>query len=130
MEKRGKIFIIEDEPNFIEEAIGDIYHWKVSTFDYYAINLAAAFLPDIIILEGSFKGLALCPMIRKNPILQETKLVILLEKECIAGQIKAFRAGANEVVSKPFSGKELLQALDGLFLNQSFIDDVITQEKE
>ena len=124
MEKSGKIFIIEDEPNFVEEAIGDIYHWKVNTFGYYTINLAAAFLPDIIILEGSFKGLALCHVIRKNPVLQKCKLVILLEKECIAGQIKAFRAGANEVVSKPFCPQGFLDTLKRLITNRCLLDSL------
>jgi DNA-binding response OmpR family regulator len=124
MGKTGKIFIIEDEPNFLEEAIEDTYHWQISNYGYDAIDKAIIYQPDLIILEGSFKGLALCHAIRNNPTLKETKLVILSEEECIVEQTKAFRAGANEVVSKPFSADELLDILEGLITNRCLIDSL------
>jgi response regulator RpfG family c-di-GMP phosphodiesterase len=89
-----------DEADSINSAVEKIRQKE------YSVVLTSVALPD-------FNGLALVPHLQK--LSPRTALVIISENDSDGNTVRAFRAGAFEVIQKPFEMKKIESAVEKAF---------------
>lgn len=89
-----------DEADSIDSAVEKIRQKE------YSVVLTSVALPD-------FNGLALIPQLQK--LSPRTALVIISENDSDGNTVRAFRAGAFEVIQKPFEMKKIESAVEKAF---------------
>lgn len=75
------------------------------------LQLAASFSPDLIVLDlmmPHMDGFEVCYRIRQHPALLDTPVIFLTASLTRENKLRAFAAGANDYVMKPFEQDELL----------------------
>ncbi|GAQ94646.1 two-component system, OmpR family, alkaline phosphatase synthesis response regulator PhoP [Thermodesulfovibrio aggregans] len=110
-----KILIVEDE-----KEIADLiaYTLKKEKFDVSvaldgetALKKLRENFFDLVILDlmlPKIQGLEICKIIRNNPEMQKTGIIIVTAKGEELDKITGLEAGADDYITKPFSPKELL----------------------
>ena len=110
-----RILIADDEPNivtsleFLMEQAG--YETKVATNGQEAIDLAASFRPDLVLLDIMFpakSGYEVCQRLKSEPATRSIKVVIVSAKGRDVEVAKALELGADAYIAKPFSTRELV----------------------
>jgi CheY-like chemotaxis protein len=71
------------------------------------------FLLDIV-LPGNLDGIALCRMLKSDPMTCKAPIYMLTAKAKQSDIETARRAGADGYISKPFKGAELMDLVDNL----------------
>jgi len=82
-----------------------------------ALDAITEHLPSVVILDVSMpgkSGLELCQLIRSNPALTHTTIVLLSAGATEASRQAGLDAGADEYYVKPFSPRELAARLSEL----------------
>lgn len=75
-----------------------------------ALDYAAREKPDLIALELALpdvSGLGLCRLLRENPALGHTGLVMVTDHASEIDRVLAFEAGVDDFLAKPFYAREL-----------------------
>ena len=87
-------------------------HEVTSVFDGEdALARAVADKPDLIVLDWMLprrNGLEVCHSVRSDAALSGTRILMLTARAQEADVERAFAAGAEEYITKPFSPRELL----------------------
>ncbi len=114
-----KVLIIEDNPeirsNMIEILELAQYRTQTAENGKIGMELALQFQPDLIICDivmPELDGYGVIQALQKNPGLAQTPFIFLTgkgEKEDIR---KAMDMGADDYLTKPFSGTDLLSAIE------------------
>ncbi len=76
-----------------------------------ALSLAITERPDLIVLDWMLprrNGLEVCREVRSDPSLAGTRVLMLTARAQEVDVERAFAAGAEEYITKPFSPRELL----------------------
>lgn len=76
-----------------------------------ALNLAAAFKPDIVLLDlmmPGMDGLEVCRHLKADPALSRIPVIMLTAKGEEVDKIVGLELGADDYVVKPFSPRELI----------------------
>jgi two-component system sensor histidine kinase/response regulator len=111
---RNKILAVDDDAvdiMTIERLLGEQYELRTATTGQEALDVAADFRPDIILLDNMMPGLdggQVCRQIRADSGLRHTKIIMLSGKSMVSERIEAYEAGADDYVTKPFNKDELL----------------------
>ena len=111
---RNKILAVDDDTidiMTIEKLLGERYELRTATTGREALDIAADFRPDIILLDNMMPGLdggQVCRQIRADKALRHTKIIMLSGKSMVSERIEAYDAGADDYVTKPFNKDELL----------------------
>ena len=112
---KHKIMLVEDE-----EALALMlkYNLEKEGYDVLCVTKGSKALPEIeknlpsvIILDWmlpEISGVEICKMIRNNPDIKTTPVIMLTAKGEEEDKIKGLSAGADDYVTKPFSIPELL----------------------
>jgi len=111
MKKHGKtILVIEDEPD-----IRALIEFNLKKFDYNVLlssngetglKHVRSYEPDLILLDlmlPGIQGLDVCRVIKSDPNLKNTPIVILSALGQEEDIVKGLEAGADDYVTKPFS---------------------------
>jgi response regulator RpfG family c-di-GMP phosphodiesterase len=75
-----------------------------------ALEKAAAILPDVILLDvmmPDMDGMEVCRRLRADPKLAEMPIVMVTALSDDESRVQGIEAGADDVISKPFSAAEL-----------------------
>ena len=122
MQEKMKILAVDDNSinqAVIEELLGSQYNLMTVSTGIEAIKLAQEFQPDLIILDimlEDVNGYEVCQQIRKNSSLKNTKIIFVSAKAMESERLKGYQAGADDYLTKPFDGDELLEKVsDHLF---------------
>jgi uncharacterized protein (TIGR02266 family) len=78
-----------------------------------ALAVARAELPDLIVADvrmPGFDGALLCRAVKQSPILESTRIVLLMSGSQSEERERAVRAGADDVLPKPLDRVALLDA--------------------
>lgn len=81
-----------------------------------ALGKIVAFKPELVfvdIMMPRLDGYHTCALIKSNPSLQHTPVIMLSSKDGLFDRAKGRLVGAQHYLSKPFTGDELLQAVRG-----------------
>lgn len=111
---RNKILAVDDNVIDImtmEKSLGEHYELKTASTGEQALEVAAEFQPDIILLDNMMPGLEggdVCRRIRSDSRLRHTKIIMISGKSRVSERIEAYQAGADDYITKPFNEGELL----------------------
>jgi phosphoribosyl 1,2-cyclic phosphodiesterase/CheY-like chemotaxis protein len=112
------VLIIDDDPDY-RKLMGDLLKergWQVFEAENgdAGIELAAAHRPAIVIsdlLMASGNGFQVCRALRSNDDLRQTKIVVVSGRHFEKDRQAAFKAGADEYVTKPIDPDHLVLLL-------------------
>ncbi len=90
----------------------DPEHYHVSTYSdpIEAVNKAAVYFPDLILLDinmPQMDGYEVCRMIKSDGITQNIPVVFISALSESFDKVKAFNAGGTDYITKPFQIEEL-----------------------
>ncbi|MBL7797651.1 MAG: response regulator [Saprospiraceae bacterium] len=113
--RTAKILIVDDEPNIvlaIEFLMQREGYKTEKAFDgLQALEMAAGFMPDIIILDVMMPGLNgfdVSRHIRRAPELEHCKIIFLTAKGTQRDKQTGYDSGAETYLIKPFDNDELV----------------------
>ena len=116
-----RILIVDDEPNivisleYLMKKQG--YEVAVATDGEAALRQAAAFAPDLILLDVMMpkkSGFEVCQALRSDPAQTAVKLIMLTAKGRETEVAKGLALGVDAYITKPFSTKDLLLKIKSL----------------
>ena len=108
-----KALIADDEPDmlrFLKSQLTGRYQVLEAVDGQQAIDKAAQFLPDVILLDMMMPekdGLQACKELRQRTITQGTPIILLTARADEETKLAALSAGASDFLPKPFSTTEL-----------------------
>jgi signal transduction histidine kinase len=111
--KLPKVLIADDEPDmlrFLKSQLSSRYQVIESVDGQQAIEKAAQFLPDIILLDMMMPekdGLQACRELRQRNTTQSIPIILLTARADEETKLAALSAGASDFLPKPFSTTEL-----------------------
>jgi signal transduction histidine kinase len=111
--KLPKVLIADDEPDmlrFLKSQLSSRYQVIESVDGQQAIEKAAQFLPDIILLDMMMPekdGLQACRELRQRNTTQSIPIILLTARADEETKLAALSAGASDFLAKPFSTTEL-----------------------
>lgn len=113
------ILVIEDNREMMENIVGilELAHYKVitATNGKMGINLIHQFSPDLIICDvmmPELDGFGVLHLLRKERATSNIPLIFLTAKAERADVRKGMNLGADDYITKPFDGLELLNAVE------------------
>jgi DNA-binding response OmpR family regulator len=113
-----RILVAEDEPNivisleFLLKAAG--HDVSIARDGQEALRLTREERPDLILLDVMLpiiNGFEVCHRIREDPVLRDTKVLMLTARGRQTEIARGLNAGANAYMTKPFATKDLLSAV-------------------
>ncbi len=137
----AKILIVDDNPNVLRllnislTKAGKDYEIIEAENGEKAFELANKEKPDLIISDvmmPQMDGIELCWMIRENSEIPLVPFIFLTSFDDPEMEIRGFRAGADEYLSKPIDRKLLLQRVEELLArtrNLKKIEDTGEKQK-
>ena len=114
MQEKSKILAVDDNSinlAVIEELLGSQYNLMTVSTGTEALKIAQEFRPDLIILDIMLHGMSgyeVCQQIRKSSSLRDTKIIMVSAKAMASDRLKGYEIGADDYLTKPFDGEELL----------------------
>lgn len=114
MQEKSKILAVDDNLinlAIIKELLGSQYNLMTVSTGIDALKMAQEFRPDLIILDimlPDIDGYEVCQQIRKSSLLRYTKIIMVSAKAMTSERLKGYQVGADDYLTKPFDGEELL----------------------
>lgn len=111
---RNRILAVDDDPIDIanlQRLLGADFDLRTATRGEQALDIAAEFGPDIILLDNMMPDLdggEVCRHIRADAKLRHTKIIMVSGKSLVSERVQAYQAGADDYITKPFDKDELL----------------------
>lgn len=117
----ARVLIAEDDPDIralVARRVTQLGHEVVEVLDgQAALDIALADEVDLVLLDWMMPtrtGLDVCRAIRADPRVGRMKIVMLTAKAHEDDLARAFSAGVDDYVIKPFRGADLQQRLSAL----------------
>jgi two-component system, OmpR family, KDP operon response regulator KdpE len=112
MTSKGRVLVVDDEHS-IRRAVGRAltargYDVRLATDGEEALSVAAAFQPDLVVLDlnlPALDGLSVCRQLRGW---SSVPILVLSVREDEADKVAALDLGADDYLTKPFGIDELL----------------------
>jgi len=110
---RPGILIIDDHLSSIEilgAALASDYAINFATSGAEGIDIATQCQPDLILLDvimPGMDGFETCRRLRATSVLRDIPVIFISALESVADKLKAFQAGGNDYVTKPFQAEEV-----------------------
>jgi signal transduction histidine kinase len=120
------VLVADDEPDmlrFLKSQLSTHYRVLEAVDGQQAIEKAAQFLPDIILLDMMMPekdGLQACREIRERTPTQSIPIVLLTARADEETKLTALQAGASDFLAKPFSTTELHVRIKNLVESYQF----------
>ena len=114
MQEKRKILAVDDNAinlAVIEELLESQYNLMTVSTGIEALKMAQEFRPDLILLDimlPGMNGYEVCQEIRKSSSLRHTKILMVSAKAMEQDRLKGYQVGADDYLTKPFDGEELL----------------------
>jgi two-component system KDP operon response regulator KdpE len=118
MTSKGRVLVVDDEHS-IRRAVGRAltargYDVQLATDGEQALSVAAAFQPDLVVLDlnlPALDGLSVCRQLR---VWSSVPILVLSVREDEADKVAALDLGADDYLTKPFGIDELLARVRAL----------------
>jgi len=116
-----KIMVIDDDEDFTNLYKAAL---KAAGFDATGVTQSTAALemaylvkPDIFVIDlmmPDLDGFQLCRLIRADPVLKDTPIIIVSALTDLDSRLVAMGAGANDYLTKPFQVDDLKKRINSL----------------
>ncbi len=124
--KQHRVLIVDDEPDILDLLDYNLskegYRVKTASNGKKAVDLAAKFLPDLILLDIMMPhqdGVETCRQIRENPDLYNTFIVFLTARSEEYSEVAAFDTGADDYITKPIKPRALISRIGAMFRREA-----------
>jgi putative two-component system response regulator len=114
MSKPPTVLMVDDEPTSraaLEALLyREGYQLAVASSGTEALSLAAALLPDLILLDvmmPDMDGYEVCRQLRAHPVLADVPIIIVTALDDRQSRLYGIEAGADDFISKPYDRVEL-----------------------
>ena len=114
-----RVLIVDDEPSIVisleflmKQGGHDV---SVARDGAAALDAIEAYRPDLVLLDVMLphrSGFEICQIVRENPALAHTKILLLTAKGRDVDVEKGLALGADGYITKPFSTKALVQTVN------------------
>ena len=129
MNRLPRILAVDDDPMnriVVMEYLDDDYDLVVVGSGEEALDTIPRFRPDVILLDIMMPGLdgyETCRRVKSDPHSRHTKVILVSAKAMLEERLEGYEAGADDYVTKPFSGDELRAKLD-VYLRLRSVEEV------
>ncbi len=109
-----RVLLVDDNPRnlfIMEKILGDAYLHSSTTSGEEALEIAASFRPDLILLDIMMPGIdgyETCRRLRAGRIAGFPKVIMVSARAMTRERLEGYQAGADDYLTKPFSADELL----------------------
>jgi two-component system alkaline phosphatase synthesis response regulator PhoP len=124
--KQHKVLVVDDEPDILDlldyNLAKEGYKVKTATNGKKAVEIAAKFLPDLILLDimmPNQDGVETCRQLRENPDLYNTYIVFLTARSEEYSEVAAFDTGADDYITKPIKPRALMSRISAMFRREA-----------
>jgi two-component system alkaline phosphatase synthesis response regulator PhoP len=124
--KQYKVLVVDDEPDILDlldyNLAKEGYKVKTATNGKKAVEIAAKFLPDLILLDIMMPhqdGVETCRQLRENPDLYNTYIVFLTARSEEYSEVAAFDTGADDYITKPIKPRALMSRISAMFRREA-----------
>lgn len=118
-----KIMVIDDSQTIrssAEKLLSDLGHEvAVAENGYEALSRIVDLKPDLIFLDimmPKLDGYQTCALVKHNQDFKDIPIIMLSSKDGVYDKAKARVVGANDFISKPFTGEDLITAINNVVL--------------
>ena len=118
MWKHSLILVVDDEPDTVNLAkrLLEMEGFRVITASDGESALKSIYekRPDLVLLDikiPKIDGYEVCKKIKNDPELKDTIVIMFTAKVFEKDRKKGLESGANEYITKPFSGDELINLI-------------------
>jgi DNA-binding response OmpR family regulator len=117
-ERPPRVLVVEDD-----EAIAQVlqrslrmegYDVKIADDGIVALDVAHAFLPDLVILDLGLPGMDGIDVARTMRETDDVPILVLTARDAVESRVEGLDAGADDYLIKPFERQELLARLRAL----------------
>lgn len=131
---KHKILVVEDELDIAELLEYNLekegYKVKTAGDGQEAVDIAASFIPDIVLLDimmPVMDGVEACRLMRENPDLNGMYIIFLTARAEEYSEIAAFNVGADDYIVKPIKPRALMSRIKAYFRRE--VKDTNKDEK-
>lgn len=121
MSEKKKILVVDDSPTQLLAVIKTLekldYTLSTAVDGEEALEKALNEKPDLIILDiilPKKNGFQVCRQLKTTPDTQAIKVLLLSSKSLDADRFWGLKQGADEYMTKPFEGKDLVKTVAAL----------------
>ncbi len=117
-ELRPKVLIVDDEPeirDLLKTVLDERYEVFLGNNGTDGLKLAREKKPDVIVLDVMMPvmdGFSTCQALRSQEETRRIPIIMLTALKDSSDKVKAFNAGADDYVAKPFYPDELMARID------------------
>ena len=117
--RKAKVLLVDDEPNILLAieflVLQQGYEVSTATNGEEALQVAAAFMPDIIVLDVMMPGMdgyEVARHIRANPSWDHIRIIFLTAKGATADRMQGYTSGGEVYITKPFDNDYLITTIN------------------
>lgn len=109
MDKRKTVLVVDDTPANIDiliDILSDNYDIEVATDGHGALESVIENIPDLILLDVMMPGMdgyEVCETLKKEERTKSIPIIFISALSEITDEVRGFKAGAIDYISKPFS---------------------------
>lgn len=99
-------------------ALDEHYNLRAATTGEEALEIAADFQPNVILLDimlSGIDGYEVCQRLREKSTFQNTVIIMVSAKGTVSERYEGHKVGADDYVTKPFDENELLESVAFFF---------------
>ena len=111
-----KVLVVDDDSDIVElleyNLIKEGYSVQTASNGRKAIDIAKAFVPDLILLDimmPQLDGIETARILRQNADLKNTYLLFLTARSEEYSEVAAFEVGADDYITKPIKPRALMR---------------------
>ncbi|NJL95530.1 MAG: response regulator [Anaerolineae bacterium] len=133
------VLIVDDTPEnlkVLEVILGERgYHVRPAPSGRFALQSAAAVVPDIVLLDINMPGMdgyAVCEAFKADPRLRDVPIIFVSALDETWDKLQAFKVGGVDYITKPFDPAEVLARLEtqlSIHFKQRQIEQLRAQDR-
>lgn len=133
---RPRVLVVDDEPDmrtFLVQMLEPEYAVLSAGDGQRALELASTHQPDVMVLDlmlPGMDGLAVCQQLRQRAALADLGVIVLTARGDERSKIQVLQAGADDLMTKPFSSVEVKTRLANLLRRRQLQRDLRTRNHE
>jgi putative two-component system response regulator len=113
MSTRHRVLVVDDNLTnlmVVEEALENRYDLQTALNGSTALELAARFRPEVVLLDVMMPildGYEVCRRLKSDPVLRHCRVIMVSAKTEIDDRLRGYDVGADDYITKPFNEEEL-----------------------